>query len=130
MVESNKKITKFTDLISWQEAHKLVLSVYSVTKEFSADEKFGLVGQMRRAAISVTSNIAEGFGRYTSKDKVHFFTMSKTSLAELQNQMIVSKDLNYVDAEKFDSFFKQSVIVDSLIAGMQKSALDKVIHYT
>jgi hypothetical protein len=66
----NSKITNFTDLKTWQEAHKLALLVYKFTVKFPAEEKFGLINQMKRAAVSVPSNIAEGFSRGSSKDKM------------------------------------------------------------
>lgn len=89
----NPKIKNFTDLIAWQEAHKLVLLIYKITDQFPQKEIYALTSQMRRAAISVTSNIAEGFSRKSSKEKIQFYYMSTGSLAELQNQLIVSKDI-------------------------------------
>lgn len=72
MTDNFKKIAKFTDLVAWQEAHKLVLMIYKMTKIFPAEERYGLVSQMRRASVSITSNIAEGFGRKSAKDKITF----------------------------------------------------------
>src|SRR3989338_6098100 len=95
-VENFKKIAKFTDLIAWQEGHKLVLLIYQITKDFPKDELYGLISQMRRAAVSITSNLAEGFSRRSSKDKNNFYTMSLTSLIELQNQLLISKDVSYL----------------------------------
>ena len=122
-MEENKfqKITKFTDLIAWQEAHKLALTIYETTKEFPKEETYGLTGQMRRAAISISSNIAEGFGRRTSKDKNSFYTNSLTSLTELQNQLIISKDIGYIRKESFQKIAEQTVTVHKLINGLIKS---------
>ena len=72
----SKKIQSFTDLYAWQEGHKLVIAVYKVTKEFPKEEMFGLTSQIIRCAISITSNIAEGFSRGTSKDKVQFYCIA------------------------------------------------------
>jgi len=116
-----QKITKFTDLIAWQEAHKLALIIYETTKEFPKEETYGLTGQMRRAAISISSNIAEGFGRRTSKDKNSFYTNSLTSLTELQNQLIISKDIGYIRKESFQKIAEQTVTVHKLINGLIKS---------
>ena len=76
----NGKIKDFKDLNSWQEAHKLVIMIYEKTKIFPREEMFGLTNQMRRAAISVTSNIAEGFGRQGYKEKIQFYYLAQGSL--------------------------------------------------
>jgi len=81
------KIRHFTDLRAWQEGHTLVLAVYKVTKDFPKEELFGLTNQIRRAVVSVTSNIAEGFTRYSSKEKNQFYFVCLGSLAEVQNQL-------------------------------------------
>jgi four helix bundle protein len=80
-----EKIVKFRDLTAWKEAHILVLLIYKISDKFPDKEKFGLTNQIRRASVSISSNIAEGFGRYSAKDKTHFYTMAKTSLAEVEN---------------------------------------------
>ena len=118
----NSKIVSFTDLNAWKEGHKLVLSVYKVTSSFPANEKFGLVSQMNRAVISITSNIAEGFTRIGVKDKINFYYMAKASLTELQNQLIVCKDLLYVNSENFSQDWNQTIIVHKLITGIIKGA--------
>ena len=80
------KIREFTDLIVWQETHKLVLLVYKTTKYFPKEEVFALTSQMRRSAVSIPSNIAEGFGRHSYKEKVQFYYLAHGSLLELKNQ--------------------------------------------
>jgi four helix bundle protein len=80
----DKKIKEFTDLIAWQEAHKLVLQIYELTKEFPKDELFGLTSQIRRSAISITSNIAEGFGRQKYGEKIQFYYIAQGSITELK----------------------------------------------
>ncbi len=90
------KIQTFKDLTAWQQAHNLVLFIYKITDSFPKTELFALNTQMRRAAISITSNIAEGFGRSTSKDKRHFYTISKGSLLELDSQIAIANDLQYI----------------------------------
>ena len=99
----------------------MLLIVYHDTGKYPAEEKFGLVSQSRRAAVSVTSNIAEGFGRYSAKDKGHFYTMAKTSLAELQNQLIVARDLQFLPSDVFEKMFEQSEHAGSLIKGLMRS---------
>jgi four helix bundle protein len=84
----NFKIKSFTDLIAWQKAHELVLSVYKKTEKFPQKETYSLTDQMRRAVISITSNVAEGFARKSDKEKIKFYYASLGSLTELQNQTI------------------------------------------
>jgi four helix bundle protein len=120
MISENKKIESFTDLIAWQEGHKLVLMIYKITKNFPKEELFILVNQMRRAAISITSNIAEGFSRNTAKDKVQFYAIAQGSLTELQNQLVVARDLNYLDSKIFIEVANQTIIVAKLINGLKK----------
>ena len=76
------KIVAFTDLHVWQEGHKLVIGVYENTKKFPKEETYSMINQMRRAASSVTANIAEGFGRHTYPDKINFYYMAQGSLTE------------------------------------------------
>lgn len=109
------KIQSFTDLIVWKEGHKLVLATYLLTQDLPKNEIFGLTSQMRRAVTSFTSNIAEGFGRNSIKDKSRFYNIARGSLIELQNQLIISKDLNYLQSEQFDKIFQQTITCHKLI---------------
>jgi four helix bundle protein len=83
----------------WKEAHKLVLMVYRITREFPNEEKFGLVTQMRRAAVSIPANIAEGFKRRGLQDKIRFYNTSEGSLEELKYFFVLSKDLAYISSQ-------------------------------
>ncbi len=125
MNNSDNKITKFTDLYAWQEGHKLVLMVYKNTKKFPNEERFGIIDQMRRAAVSLTSNIAEGFSRRSSKEKNRFYCMAQASLVELQNQFIVSRDVDYLSNDEFKIIADQSVIANKLLNGLLKATKDK-----
>jgi four helix bundle protein len=113
-----EKIKKFTDLVVWKEGHKLVLSVYSLTKIFPKEEVFGLVSQMRRAVVSITSNIVEGFGRKGYKEKIQFYYLAQGSLIELTNQIIISKDIKYISEKEYDSLITQSENVHRLLQGL------------
>jgi len=115
------KIVKFTDLVAWQESHKLLLMTYKELAHFPKDERFGLIDQMRRCMISVTSNIAEGFSRNTLKDKNYFYYMALGSVTELQNQLIIARDINYLESKKFSFLAKQTILVHKLINGLIKS---------
>ena len=80
--------------------------------------------QIRRAAISVTYNIAEGFRKKSRKEKIHFYNYSQSSLTELQNQLLIARDVNYINNEKFSKIAKETVICQKTIAGLIKSAVD------
>ena len=114
------KIKNFSDLVTYKEAHKLVLMIYKVTKGFPKEERYGLIDQMRRAAVSITSNIAEGFSRNSGRDKYQFYTMAVGSLLELQSQLLISKDLNYLNEQYFHQILKQIILVRKLLLGLRK----------
>jgi len=121
-MQKRNQIKRFTELNVWKEAHKLVLIVYNITKKFPIDERFSLVQQMRRAVVSITSNIAEGFGRKTGRDKIKFYYYSSGSLIELMNQCIISRDLNLLSMIEFEELWKQQIIVQKLLSGLIKAA--------
>jgi len=116
-----EKIKSFQDLVAWQEAHGLVLEIYRVTETFPRTESFGLTSQIRRAAVSVTSCIAEGFSRNTFKDKYNFYRMSQGSLTELQSQLIIARDLGYISKDVYQLVFNKSIVVHKLLTGLCKS---------
>ena len=117
---AGSKIRSFTDLIAWRESHKLALMIYKATDKFPQKEIHSLTNQMRRSAVSVSSNIAEGFSRQSIKEKIQFFYTSKGSLTELQNQLLIARDVNYLDKGFFDEIAQQSVQVGKLITGLIK----------
>lgn len=119
-MNEKKKIKSFTDLYAWQEAHKLVLMVYRITKNFPRDEIFGLIMQMRRCVVSITSNIAEGFSRSSTKEKIQFYSIAQGSLTELQNQLVVARDVGFLDKEEFNKIAKQTITVHKLITGLKR----------
>jgi len=94
-------------LVTWQEAYKLTLFVYSMTKEFPEEERYGLISQMRRSAYSVPMNIAEGNAKRTAKDKRRFLDIAKGSLEELHCQCRLSRDLRYIGAHHFQDIDKR-----------------------
>ncbi len=118
----NEKIKSFTDLITWQEGHKLVLMVYKYIENFPQKENFGIISQMQCCAVSITSNIAEGFSRRSNKEKIQFYHISLGSLTELHNQLIISKELNYLNPEAFNESVEQLIKVQKLLNGLIKSA--------
>jgi len=113
-----KPIRDFTDILAWQEGHKLVLDIYRLTKKFPKEEIFGLVSQMRRAAVSVTSNIAEGFGRQGYKEKIQFFYVAQGSLIELKNQLLIARDIGYISIVEFTKISEQADQTHKLLQGL------------
>ncbi len=122
MNQDTNRIKSFTDLKTWQEAHKLSLIIYKLTKDFPKEELFGLVSQMRRCVVSIVSNIAEGFSRETYKEKVRFYSIAKGSLTELQSQLLISKDLNYIKKKEFQKVAEQSVKTHKLLNALIKKS--------
>lgn len=120
-------IKSFTDMDAWKEGHKLVLMVYEITKNFPREEMFGLTSQLRRAVVSITSNIAEGFSRQSYKDKLHFYSMALGSLTEAQNQLLIARDLKYISEEGFNKASEQTIKVSKILNGLIKSS-KTIIH--
>src|SRR3989344_2407800 len=120
--ESERKIKSFTDLEAWKEGHKLVLLIYKITVNFPKDEMYGLISQMRRSAISITSNIAEGFSRHSFKEKVQFYSIAQGSLTELQNQLLIAKDVGFLDKNTFSIIAEQSIKVSKITNGLVKKS--------
>lgn len=118
--QATEKITSFTDLIVWREAHTLVLMIYKMTEKFPRSEIFGLTNQLRRAVVSITSNIAEGFSRKSYNEKLQYYSTALGSLTEAQNQLVISRDIHYIDATNFDRIASQSVYVSKLLNGLIK----------
>lgn len=116
-----KEIKIFYDLDAWKKGHQLALEIYKATKDFPKEELYGVVSQLRRAASSVTANIAEGFARYHYKDKVRFYHQARGSAAEVQNFLLLAKDLNYINLDKCRKLGKLSNEVAKLINGLIKS---------
>ncbi len=114
----------FEKLDTWQFAKKLVLDVYKITKKFPTTEQFGLVSQMNRAAISVPSNIAEGVGRSSSKEQVHFLDIAYGSLMELACQLSISWELEYIITKDYEQIRKDILVLTKMLLKL-KSSLKK-----
>jgi len=112
------KIRDFKDLKTWQDGHKLVIRIYKITNKFPSREDFILVSQMRKSATSFTSNIAEGFGRKTYKDKIHFYYMAQGSLIELKNQLLISKDVGYITPHVYNKLLYQADTCHKLLQSL------------
>ncbi len=116
-----KKITNFQDLNAWQASRKLFFIVFRITKKFPKEEVYSSVSQMRRAAMLVSSNIAEGFGRSSKADKLHFYVMARGSLTEVQNQLILTADVELTGKQDLQTALDQAEITHKLIVGLIKS---------
>ncbi|SMB88624.1 four helix bundle protein [Desulfonispora thiosulfatigenes DSM 11270] len=108
-------------LLVWQRSHELVLNIYEVTKDFPKDEQFGLTSQIRRAAVSVPSNIVEGKARGSSKEYKRFLLMARGSLEETKYQLLLAKDLKYIDEKKYKEVLNLAMETGRLLAGLIKS---------
>lgn len=117
------KIYSFESLESWQHAKSLAVWIYKITANFPATEKFGLVSQMRRAAISVASNLAEGTSRRSKKEQAHFSTIAYSSAVELLNDLIISNDLELISSKLYYEGREKLEKQTMLIAGLRRSQL-------
>lgn len=115
------EIRHFSDLRTWQKSHAFVVGIYRLTADFPVEERFGLTSQMRRAAVSVTSNIAEAFNRVGIKDKANFFVMSQGSVSELQDQLLIARDLRYIEDDSHDKYAEASYDIHKMLTGLIKS---------
>lgn len=97
----NKCIKTFRDIIAWQKAYDLTLKIYKYTNKFPKNEEFGLRSQIRRASISIISNIAEGYKRNGKKDRIKFYNQAETSLEEVKTQSLISYDLDYFKTKEY-----------------------------
>jgi len=116
------EIRSFTDLNVWQEGHRLVIAIYRITGTFPKSEAYSLVDQMRRAAASVTANVAEGWGRQTYKERLQFCYLAQDSLTELKDFLLIAKDVGYLEKKEFDELAEQSNLTHKLLKGfLQKT---------
>src|ERR1700686_2110288 len=90
----------YRDLVAWQKAMKFVTAIYEVTQRFPSEERYGLTNQLRRASVSVPSNIAEGQARFSKKEFHHFLSLARGSLVEIETQLLIAENLRYLPAEQ------------------------------
>ncbi|MEO8568749.1 MAG: four helix bundle protein [Ginsengibacter sp.] len=100
----------FLNLEIWKKSHQLTLKIYTITKHFPKDELFGLTSQIRRSSSSIPTNIAEGCGRNSNQQLINFLQIATGSCSELQYQIILSKDLSYINEEVFNNL--QAAVID------------------
>lgn len=118
------EIKTFKDLKVWQKAYSLVLEVYKASKNFPSEERFGLTSQIRRAAVAIPSNIAEGYARRYLKQYIQFLYIAYGSGAEIETQLMLAKDLGYLKEEKFKELIERYYEIERMLMGLIK-ALEK-----
>jgi four helix bundle protein len=111
----------FRDVHAWKAAYKMTLEIYAVTKSFPKDEIYGLTSQMKRAAVSVPSNIAEGFGRRSDKEKDQFYAIAHGSLTEVENQLMIAEGVGYIDKSEYDIVQELIIETHKTLYGLRKA---------
>jgi len=120
MSEGNP-VESYRDLQVWQRGMKLVEQVYTLTEPFPASEKYELTSQLRRAAVSVPSNIAEGWGHSSQKQYTHFLELARSSLFEVETQILIANRLGYVDADERDRILSETDSESKMLLSLMRS---------
>lgn len=116
----------FENLVVWQKAHQFVLSVYQATQHFPKYELFGLVSQFRRAEVSISANISEGYKKMGKLDKLRFFNVAQGSLEECRNYIILSRDLEYITLDKYNNLREQIEEVSKLLNAYSTAVVNDI----
>jgi four helix bundle protein len=124
--EKLPKVTNFKDLLVWQQAMELSRLVYILTRRFPADEKYGLTSQLKRASVSVPSNIAEGHARDSIKDYLRFLSMAAGSLAEVETQLRLAASLEYVKSKEIDEILDLNEKTLRMLRNLQRSLAKRI----
>ncbi len=118
-------MSNFRNLLVWQKSMLLVTKIYTVTNNFPKEEVFGLTSQIRRSAISIPSNIAEGLGRDSNKEFLRFLNISIGSLFELQTQLEIAKNIIYLDEENFNNLYEDSRELERMLVSFTNKIKNK-----
>ncbi len=119
-------VQSYRQLIAWQKAMELVKQIYNLTKSFPKEEIYGLTSQIRRAAVSVPSNIAEGQGRDSTKEFIHHLSIAYGSLMEVETQVLIAESLNYLKSEETSLILEKTAEVGRIINGLSHSLKHKI----
>jgi len=111
----------YRDLLVWQKSMTLVTNIYKVSKTFPNDETYGLISQMRRCAVSIPSNMAEGYGRKSTNEYIHFLRIAMGSLFELQTQIEISLNLKYLNKREFDKLYDSTREIERMLSSLIKN---------
>jgi four helix bundle protein len=121
----SEKLKNYKDLKVWQRAYQLCLEIYKITKGFPDEEKYGLTSQLRRAAVSVPSNIAEGYGRKTTPEYIQFLYIAYGSICEIGTQILLAGDLGYIESVKLEMLHEGVGEVERMLKALIKSLENK-----
>ena len=124
--DNKEPIRRFSDLKAWQSSRLLTKATYQATNTFPASEAYGLTSQMRRAAVSIASNIAEGFKRDSMKDKIHFYVIAEASLTELECQTILAKDLGFIKTSDIKPLVDYCTQTEKLLCGLIRASKERL----
>ena len=111
----------FEELIVWQKAHAFTLDIYKITKSYPREELFGLVSQFRRAVVSIAANIAEGYGKKSSKDKLRFYNIAEGSINECKYYILLSTDLEYINLQEKEQLYDNLITIKKLLYSYSRS---------
>jgi four helix bundle protein len=111
----------YRDLVAWQKAMKFVTAIYEVTQRFPSEERYGLTNQLRRASVSVPSNIAEGQARFSQKEFHHFLSMARGSLVEIETQLLIARNLKYLEPAKAEDLLATADELGRILNGLISS---------
>ena len=120
----------FQNILAWQKAYDFVLDVYKYTKSFPESEKYGLISQFQRAAVSIIANIAEGYKKIGKADKLRFMNISQGSLEECRCYVILSRDLEYIDNDVYNILYSKIEEASKLLNGYCKAMLNSTFSNT
>lgn len=111
-------IKNFRDLDVWKIGHEFVVKIYKLTEKFPDSERYGIISQIQRAAVSITSNIAEGFSRYYFRDRIRFYYQSRGSASEVENLLLIAKDIGYLKIETLNELLKDTERIIAMLNGL------------
>ena len=121
-------LKNYKELKVWQRSYQLCLKIYKVTKIFPKEERYGLTSQIRRSAVSIPSNIAEGYGRKTTADYIRYLYISYGSVCELETQILLSMDLGYIDSAIIEKIKDEIQQIERMLKGLIKSSDNKHLN--
>jgi four helix bundle protein len=119
---------KYSDLAVWQRSYKVTLAIYQATRRFPIEERYGLTAQLRRAASSIVFNIAEGVSRRTDADQAHFLCMARASANEVCCELMLARDLGYLDVSTLATLYGESEQISRMLAGWLKTQARKKVR--